>query len=227
MLCTTGFESCHRSERCTCNADSAHKPGVRMHNVHTESGVGEWQYGIGDGGVRVTVRETNSFLTSSHSPSAATLPPSADSSSQTAAAPCLPVFVRSRQHPSIPSKDRTHLEIRQCGNNLPFSPRKIDLLLKPSDRHLDLALLQCELSQRRHCRLTGRIHHEGFAAQLFGCRKVFFPLEQRQSLVHERKWVRGRSACHVWEVLRQRGILNVLCFGEFDRSVEFFYCVLE
>lgn len=104
MLCTTGFESCHRSERCTCNADSAHKPGVRMHNVHTESGVGEWQYGIGDGGVRVTVRETNSFLTSSHSPSAATLPPSADSSSQTAAAPCLPVFVRSRQHPSIPSK---------------------------------------------------------------------------------------------------------------------------
>ena len=104
MLCTTGFESCHRSERCTCNADSAHKPGVRMHNVHTESGVGEWQIrnrgwrGEGDSA------RNDSFLTSSHSPSAATLPPSADSSSQTAAAPCLPVFVRSRQHPSIPSK---------------------------------------------------------------------------------------------------------------------------
>jgi hypothetical protein len=73
---------------------------------------------------------------------------------------------------------KTHKLIRQCINQLWFTPRQLRLSGKHLSRFLNLILLEIELGKRSHGRFTRWINTEGFIAAPFRSAYILFPLEE-------------------------------------------------
>ena len=74
---------------------------------------------------------------------------------------------------------------------LALGSSQLGRLLEPSDRLVDLALLQRELGERSHGDVAVGVELKCFLAVCLGLDNVLFPLESREGFVDERKDVAG------------------------------------
>lgn len=131
------------------------------------------------------------------------------------------------------TKQDTHVLVRQRIHQLWLAPRELRLALEHLDRLGDLALLQAELRERRHCRLALRVDPQGLVAASLSGADVLLPLVERETLVHEREYVRwgsgDRQSKGGGKVKRlakwmdgwvSRRDENALCFLKLDGPVE-------
>lgn len=98
-----------------------------------------------------------------------------------------------------------YFEIRERRGDLSLASRHLDLLLEPSDRDLDLALLESELCKCGNGRLARRIQYKRLAAKCFCCWEILTPLKYCEGLINKGQWI-GRGASDFGSVLQQERI---------------------
>jgi hypothetical protein len=95
--------------------------------------------------------------------------------------------------------------VRKCVHQLWLVPRELGVALEHAYGNVDLALLQTELCECRNRSFTFWIRTQCLIATSFRRFDVLLPLEQGQTLVNQRKYIRRFPVGESIQITRHQG----------------------